>query len=94
MNRSDPNGVPSHMPFASVTWGREGEQYLSLRVSSGSEAYQSIAAAQLVDFHSRSAALSWRRWIGLDWGAIAQAEYYRNPSYERTTVGAGLFLQW
>lgn len=94
LNRSDPKAVPSHMPFASLTWGREGEQYLSLRVASGSEAYQAIAAAQLVDFHSRSAALTWRRWVGTDWGAIAQAEHYRNPSYERTTLGAGLFFEW
>ena len=94
-NRSQPGRVRSDMWFASGTWGAEGVQYASLRASSGSEAYQAIGAgSQLVDFRSRSLALSWRYWLGRPWGFIAQAEHYRNPVYVRTTLGAGLFVQW
>nr|WP_315190524.1 YaiO family outer membrane beta-barrel protein [uncultured Albidiferax sp.] len=94
-NLSQPGSVHSHMPYAAVTWGREGQQYLSLRASSGTEAYQALgAAAQLVNFRSRSVAATWRQWIGPQWGITAQAEHYRNPTYQRQTLGLGLFAQW
>lgn len=94
-NRSQPGGVNSHQTFGSVTWGSEGEQYIAARFSTGTEAYQSIAAGQqLVGFSSHSVGLNWRRWMARSWGFIAQAEQYRNPSYERSTLGAGVFVQW
>ncbi len=94
-NQSQPGSVNSHMPYAALTLGREGQQYLSLRVSSGTEAYQALGvAAQLVNFRSRSVAATWRRWIGPQWGITAQAEHYRNPTYQRQTLGLGLFAQW
>ncbi len=94
-NVSDPGTVHSHMPFVSATYGHEGVQYLSLRVASGSEAYQAIGAGQqLVDFHSHSAGFTWRRWVDRKWGFTASAERYSNPTYARNSVGAGLFMQW
>lgn len=95
VNVSQPGSVNSRMPYASATFGREGVQYLSLRATSGSEAYQAIGSqAQLVDFRSRSLALGWRRWIGPQWGLTAQLERYRNPSYQRHTLGLGVFVQF
>lgn len=94
-NRSEPGSVDSRMPYVAATYGRPGWQYVSLRVASGSEAYQALGgSAQLVDFHSDSAALTWRRWLGPRWGFTAQAEIYRNPSYRRESVAVGLFAQW
>ncbi len=94
-NISEPGAVRSRMPFIAATFGREGDQYFSLRASRGSEAYQAIGVGQqLVDFNSRSLGVSWRRWIEPQWGVIAQAEFYRNPTYERATLGAGIFVQW
>ncbi len=94
-NVSDPGAVHSAMTTLSATWGQEGRQYLSLRLSAGSESYQALAAGQqLVDFNSRSVALNWRRWLGPRWGLSAQAEHYHNPSYERLSLGVGLFTQW
>lgn len=94
-NLSQPGSVNSDMPYASVTVGQEGQQYLSLRLSNGTEAYQALGAAtQLVNFHSRSVSVTWRRWIGPQWGFTAQAEHYRNPAYQRQTLGVGLFAQW
>jgi len=94
-NRSEPGNVYSHMPYVAATYGREGEQYLSLRVASGTEAYQALALSQqLVDFRSDSVGLTWRRWLGPRWGFTAQGEAYRNSSYRRQTLGVGLFAQW
>ena len=95
LNLSEPGAVHSAMPFASATLGRDGEQYLSLRVSRGSEAYLStVFGPQAVQFDSHSVGLNWRRWLGPQWGLILQAEQYGNPSYRRNTLGAGLFSQW
>lgn len=95
LNISAPGAVHSSMPFVSATWGSDGQQYLSVRASSGTEAYQSIGAGQqLVGFKSRSLGLNWRRWMAPQWGFSAQAEQYHNPSYERSTLGVGLFAQW
>ena len=94
-NVSEPGSVHSQMPFISATVGHEGEQYVSLRYSSGSEAYQAIGTnQQLVDFRSHSLGLGWRRWVNRQWGFIVQAEHYSNPSYERNTLGVGIFTQW
>ena len=92
-NRSQPGSIRSDMPYASLTLGEEGRQYLSLRASSGREAYQAIGAGQaLVDFRSHSVGLQWRRWLGPPWGFIVRGEHYRNPSYTRSTLDAGLFF--
>ena len=94
-NESHPGGVRSRMPYASAVFGHVGTQLLSLRFSSGREAYQSIgASSSLVDFHSRSLSATWRQWLAADWGFSAQGEFYRNPVYDRRTLGAGLFAQW
>jgi YaiO family outer membrane protein len=93
-NSSHPGKVRSQMPYLAVTLGTEGLQLLTLRASRGSEAYQSVGtSAQLVDFDSQSLSLDWRYWLAPDWGMTLHAERYLNPSYRRTTVGGGLFLQ-
>jgi len=95
LNVSQPGRVDSHMPYASLTLGKEGQQYFVLRASSGTEAYQAIGStAQLVNFHSQSLGTTWRYWLGPRWGVTAQAEHYRNPTYQRNTLGVGLFAQW
>jgi YaiO family outer membrane protein len=94
-NRSQPGSITSQMPFVSATLGSQGQQYLSLRASSGTEAYQALgAAAQLVNFRSHSVAATWRRWIAPQWGFTAQAEQYNNPTYQRNSLGLGLFAKW
>ena len=94
-NVSEPGAVRSQMPYISASFGSEGVQYFTVRAANGSEAYQAVGEGQqLVDFNSRSLGIGWRRWVTRDWGFIAQAEHYRNPSYERNTLGAGIFVQW
>lgn len=94
-NISRPGSVHSSMPYLGATWGRVDEQTFALRITSGRESYQALgAAAQLVDFHSRSVGLTWRRWMDPTWGFVAGAETYRNPSYRRHTAGGGLMLRF
>lgn len=93
-NRSQPGGVRSRMPYLAATLGREGQQYLSLRVARGSEAWQALGAgSQLVDFHSSTVGLDWRWWVDPGWGLLLRAEHYSNPTYRRSTLGGGLFMQ-
>ncbi|HMX12316.1 MAG TPA: YaiO family outer membrane beta-barrel protein [Burkholderiaceae bacterium] len=92
-NRSQPGAVHSRMPWLAGTYGREGWQYLSLRVAHGSEAWQPLTSGtQIVDFDSTTVSLDWRRWIEPSWGFVLRAEHYRNPSYHRNTLGAGVFM--
>lgn len=91
-NVSDPGAVHSTMGTLAATWGRQGAQTFTARVSAGTEGYQALGdAAQLVDFRSRSAALQWRRWLAPHWGLSAQLEHYHNPSYDRLSLSAGVF---
>lgn len=94
-NRSQPGSVGTAMPFVAATLGQEGERIVSLRVAHGREGWQPIGEGLSVqDFTSTTVGLNWRQWLASDWGVLAQAEYYRNPTYHRTTLGAGLFGQW
>ena len=47
-----------------------------------------------MDFRSHALALQWRRWLAPRWGLSAQLEHYRNPSYERLSASAGVFVQF
>lgn len=94
-NRSQPGGVRSAMPWLALSLGQEGGHLLSLRVSRGSEAWQAQAGGSVVpvDFDSTTVGADWRYWIAPDWGVVLRAERYVNPSYHRTTVGGGVFVQ-
>ena len=95
LNVSEPGTVHSSMPFASITVGRDGAQYVSARISAGSEAYlATINGPVPVQFRSHSVGLTWRRWMAPTWGLVAQGEQYGNPSYRRVTLGLGVFAQF
>ena len=77
-----------------VTLGVPGEQTLALRVSHGREAWLALGdTVQPVDFSSTTIGADWRWWIAPDWGVVLRAERYLNPSYRRTTLGGGVFVQ-
>lgn len=95
LNLAQPGSVFSHMPYASMTVGREGTGYFSLRMARGTEAYQALGAqAQLVGFRSSGVMATARAWIGPRWGLSALAERYANPSYKRRTLGVGVFVNY
>jgi YaiO family outer membrane protein len=91
-NHSSPGAVLSRSQFIALTEGREGKHYVVLRGEVGREAYQLVGATTaLVDFPSRNATVTWKQWVGGDWGFNAVAEYYKSSAYRRAGVSLGLF---
>jgi len=94
LNRSRPGNVHSTMPWLAVSLGEEGRQSLALRVAHGREAWLVMGDTALpVDFASTTLGADWRWWLAPDWGVVLRAERYLNPSYRRTTLGGGVFMQ-
>ena len=91
-NTSDPGGIKTQQQFAAVTYGRAKADLVTVRYASGGEGYQTIAsAAQLVNFKSREASLSWRHWFNPHTGVVVGANRYVNPSYIRSGLNVGIF---
>ncbi len=94
-NLSEPGSVKSTSQFIAVTYGRNKQHYVVGRYGFGREAYQVVGPSEVItDFYSRVVSLTWRQWIGRDWGLNAMAEHYRNPFYERNGVEVGIFVDF
>ncbi|MGQ2980393.1 MAG: YaiO family outer membrane beta-barrel protein [Polaromonas sp.] len=91
-NTSNPGSVKSQQQFVALTWGRNKQDLVTGRYGWGSEGYLAVAAgAQLVNFNSREASLSWRHWLTPSTGVLVGANRYTNPSYRRSGVNVGIF---
>jgi len=91
-NTSNPGSVRSQQQFVALTWGRAKQDLVTGRYGWGSEGYLAVAAgAQLVNFKSREASLSWRHWLTPSTGVLVGANRYTNPSYRRSGVNVGIF---
>lgn len=91
--RSDPGNRSAARVFAVYDWGAVGQDTVSLRVEAGREAYQTLGANTAVaNFASQELALSWRRWLGQNWGFGWDATAYSNPAYRKATLGLVLFF--
>jgi YaiO family outer membrane protein len=91
-NFSQPGNVTAPGPFAAVTYGRNKEYFLVLRVGIGREAYQVVGPDEAItDFASQVVTLTWRQWLTRDWGFKLQTEYYHNPFYQRAGFEVGIF---
>ena len=94
-NRSTPGDVTSTRAFGAVTLGTERRRWIVARGSTGNEGYQLVGpVATLERFNSHEASVSWREWLGRNWGVLLQGEHYTNPHYERTGVTGGFFIHW
>jgi YaiO family outer membrane protein len=68
---------------------------VTLRVGFGKEAFQLIGpTVTLSDFESQTLTVTWRQWIGKNWGANFVGDYYHNPSYERGGATLGFFREF
>lgn len=95
LNWSEPGSRRSERMFAALTYGRAKVRYLTLRVGSGTEGYQTVGPSTTnVDFFSKEASLTWREWIGRQWGTNVVLETYDNPFYTRNGLIAGVFYEW
>jgi YaiO family outer membrane protein len=91
-NISTPGRVFSPSGFVALTQGRNKQHYVVVRAGFAREAYQIIGpAAVLSDFVSQDFGLTWRQWVGKNWGINAVGQYYHNPSYERGGISFGIF---
>ncbi len=91
-NTSSPGSIRSHQQFVALTYGRHKQDLVTGRYGWGSEAYLAVAAgAQLVNFDSHEASLSWRHWLSPTTGVVVGANRYTNPSYRRSGVNIGIF---
>jgi YaiO family outer membrane protein len=94
-NVSNPGSVFSAAGFAAVTVGRNKQHYLTLRSGFGKEAYQLIGpAAQLSDFKSQTFTVTWRQWVGINWGFNLVGDFYHSPFYMRGGTSLGFFREF
>lgn len=94
-NDSSPGSVTSASTFAAITEGRNKEHFITVRYGFGREAYQIIAPGHAItDFASQDGSVTWKQWLGEDWGFNARGELYHNPFYSRTGFTLGVFKEF
>ena len=91
-NNSSPGSIKTQQQFLALTYGKDKQDYITVRHGWGAEGYLSIAAnSQLVNFKNRETSISWRHWLDLKTGIIVGANDYANPLYKRVGVNIGIF---
>jgi len=94
-NVSDPGRVFAPAGFVAVTQGRNKQQYLTVRAGFGEEAYQLIGpSVTLTQFNSQTVTITWRRWLGPNWGMNVIGDYYHSPFYTRGGSSFGFFKEF
>ncbi len=89
---SNPGSVSTMRYYAAASYGENKKYYLSARYDTGREGYLPLAVAGgPVNFHSNVTTVNWRQWFKPNTGYELQAEYYKNPFYSRTGLGAAIF---
>jgi YaiO family outer membrane protein len=94
-NVSNPGSVFSPAAFVAVTQGRNLRHYVTVRAGFGSEAYQLIGpTVSLTDFKSQTLTITWRQWVGENWGLNLVGDYYHSPFYQRGGTSFGFFREF
>lgn len=94
-NVSHPGAVFSPSAFVAVTQGTNKKHYVTLRLGFGEEAYQLVGqTATLNDFTSQTYTVTWRQWVGKNWGFNAVADFYHSPFYVRSGGILGVFKEF
>ena len=94
-NVSNPGSVFSPAGFVAVTQGRNKQHYFTLRAGFGKEAFQLIGpTVSLSDFESQTLTITWRQWIGTNWGVNLVGDYYHSPFYQRGGTSLGFFREF
>jgi YaiO family outer membrane protein len=94
-NVSNPGSVFSPAAFVAVTQGRNKRHYLTVRTGFGKEAFQLIGpSVSLSDFPSQTLTVTWRQWIGTNWGVNLVGDYYHSPFYQRGGTTLGFFREF
>jgi YaiO family outer membrane protein len=94
-NISHPGAVFAPAGFVAVTQGHNKQQYVTVRAGFGEEAYQLIGpAATLSQFNSETLTVTWRKWMGPNWGFNFVGDYYHSPFYLRGGSSFGFFKEF
>jgi len=94
-NVSNPGSVFAPAGFVAVTQGRNKQQYVTVRAGLGEEGYQLIGpTVSLTQFESQEVSITWRRWLGTNWGFNVVGEFYHNPFYTRGGSTFGFFKEF
>lgn len=94
-NLSHPGAVFAPAGFVAVTQGHNKQQYVTVRAGFGEEAYQLIGpAATLSQFNSETLTITWRKWMGPNWGFNFVGDYYHSPFYLRGGSTFGFFKEF
>ena len=94
-NVSDPGKVFAPAGFVAVTQGRDKRQYFTVRAGFGEEAYQLVGPTlTLAQFNSETLTITWRKWIGTNWGLNLVGDYYHSPFYMRGGSSFGFFKEF
>jgi YaiO family outer membrane protein len=94
-NVSNPGSVFSPAGFVAVTQGQNLHHYLTLRAGFGVEAYQLVGpTVTLNDFQSQTVTVTWRQWVGKNWGVNLVGDGYHSPFYVRGGASFGFFREF
>lgn len=95
LNESNPGHVRSNRGFIALTQGKQKQHYVTARYEVGQEAYQLVGNEALIsNFSSYEASINWRQWVGARYGLLLRGTHYENPSYSRTSIEAGAFIDF
>lgn len=95
LNISNPGAVFAPSGFVAVTEGRIKHHYVTVRAGFGEEGYQLVGpTATLSQFQSQTVTITWRKWVGRNWGFNFVGDYYHNPSYTRGGSSFGVFKEF
>ncbi len=95
ITHANPGGAVASTYNLAVTQGRVKEHYITVRAELGREAYEVVNAnSALVNFPIHIYDVTWRQWIGMNWGINASFERALNPYYNRNGATIGLFLDF
>jgi YaiO family outer membrane protein len=94
-NLSHPGAVFAPAGFVAVTQGHNKQQYVTVRAGFGEEAYQLIGPTDsLSQFNSETLTITWRKWMGPNWGFNFVGDYYHSPFYLRGGSTFGFFKEF
>jgi YaiO family outer membrane protein len=94
-NLSSPGAVFAPAGFVAVTRGTDKHQYIVFRLGLGEEAYQLVGpTASLTQFQSQEITVTWRKWLGTNWGINFVGDFYHSPFYDRGGSSLGFFKEF
>lgn len=99
---ASPGNILARTQYLAVSQGHDKEHFISIRYEWGREGYEvlgpptPLAPAFNVaeDFPEHTATVTWRQWVGPNWGVNFNIEQHQEPAYHRLGGTAGVFIDF